>query len=448
MRGINQVSKTTPPSMPGARPSKKTIFDQFPDPRGVKIEKTPLENVFITYLGINNEILDITLTQKKIDEEGNTYYLELITKNKYTDSNQDNIHVLKINTLFSILNQILDIDLKTIIKNGYLTKDNIIDLHDYLNKDQFYQTKYYSRGDGPVYYDCPSFLERYKNQNCIMEQEDENLSNLVIKLLTEDKIPIINGEHGIGKSTLVNKLNYFLKHEKNRFTNKEVWKIDYNDLIENILTPKHLKDRIKNTFSFLKEQPNSILFIDNVNLKDETFIDSIKKYQDKSKTMLVLISNEKINEDDIDKDSFSIINVSLQKDETLKQILKNKINELKEITEMKLNLNNDEENELISILLNSNKTNSLNDNYDKHPILAIKILENAFTAATAYRQGEVHLYNFYYALSLKNINLPKDSIGRTIQAIDELSTKVEARKQQERQKKPMKEKIKNFFIKK
>ena len=41
---------------------------------------------------------------------------ELITKNKYTDSNQDNIHVLKINTLFSILNQIPDIDLKTIIK--------------------------------------------------------------------------------------------------------------------------------------------------------------------------------------------------------------------------------------------------------------------------------------------------------------------------------------------
>lgn len=446
----NQIINTAPPPLPGEFQTKKPkqIFDQFPDPKGTKIEKVPIDNVFVTYLATEDEILDITLSQKKIDESGNTYYLELLTKNKYTTLKEDKIYVLKINTLLSLLCNMPKNQLTTTIKNGYLTKEDIIDIHSYLNQDHFYETKYYSRGDGPVYYDCPSFLERYKEHKCIMEKDDDNLSNLVIKLLTEEKIPVLSGDKGIGKTTLINKLNYFLRLNQSHFINKEIWKIDYNDLIEKVVTPKHIEDRIKNTFSFLKQQPESILFIDNVDMNDERFINSIKKYQNKSKTKLVLISKEKINADDLDKSIFSILNVTSQKDETLKQIIKNKIKELKETTKKDLNLNNEEEEVLVTILLNSNKTNSLNNNYDKNPILAIKILENAFKLATAYTQREVYLYNFYYALCLENIKLPKDAVERTIQNINELSSKVDERKQQEKIKKPLKEKIKSFFIKK
>lgn len=445
----NQVINIAPPPQPGEFQTKKPkpIFDQFPDPKGVKIEKTPLENIFITYLGNEDEILDITLCQKKIDESGKTYYLELITKNKYTTSKEDKIYVLKINTLLSLLSEINEIDIKTIIRNGYLTKDNIIDLHTFLNKDHFYTTKYYSRGDGPVYYDCPTFLERYKKQDCIIENDDENLSNLVIKLLTEDKITVLSGDTGIGKSTIIKKLNYFIKKEPNYFKNREIWKIDYNDLVKNIVTPKQLEDRIKNTLKFLSNQPDSILFIDDMDIKDERLLNYIRKYQNKNKTKIVLISNEKIDENDLDKNVFSTLTIKEQKEETQRKILKEKIKELKLNTNKNLNLNPEEEDELIGILLNSNKTNSLNNNYDKNPILPIRILENAFKVATAHHQSEVYLYNFYYAICLENIKLPKDSISKTINEIDTLSQKVEERKQQEKIKKPLKEKIKTLFKK-
>ena len=76
-----------------------------------------------------------------------------------------------------------------------------------------------------------------------------------------------------------------------------------------------------------------------------------------------------------------------------------------------------------------------------------QILENAFKVATAHHQSEVYLYNFYYAICLENVKLPKDSISKTINEIDSLSQKVEERKQQEKIKKPLKEKIKTLFKK-
>lgn len=420
---------------------------KWPDPKGVKIEKIPLENIYITYLGNNDELLDITLSQKKIDENGNTYYIELITKSKYTTSQTEPIYVLKMNTFLSLLNQTSDVNLKTIIKNGYLSPDDILVLHDFLNTDHHYLIKNYSRGDGPVWHNCPSFLERYKDQNCVAETDDENLTALVVKLLTENKITVLTGDKGIGKSTLINKLNYYIKKAPNHFIDKEIWKIDYNELIKNVLTTKNIEERIRKTFKFLLEQPNSILFIDNVNFENKKFINAIAKYQKSSKTKLVLISDEKIDENDLDKNVFSTITVTEQKEPTLRKIVKQKIKELKQNTNKDLNLNKQEEDELISILLNSNKTDSLNNNFDKNPILAITILENAFKLATGYNQKEVYLIDFYLALSLDNIKLPKDSIEKTIHKIDELSTKVNERKQQEKTKKTFKEKVKTFFKK-
>ena len=115
----NQIINIAPPPLPGEFQTKKPkpIFDQFPDPKGVKIEKTPLENIFITYLGNEDEILDITLCQKKIDESGKTYYLELITKNKYTTTRNSDIYISKIQTFLSILNNHNhQKELKTILK--------------------------------------------------------------------------------------------------------------------------------------------------------------------------------------------------------------------------------------------------------------------------------------------------------------------------------------------
>ena len=81
------------------KPKETNLKFQWPDPRGVKIEKTPIENIYITYLGNDDELLDITLSQKKIDENGNTYYIELITKNKYSTLQTEPIYILKINTI-------------------------------------------------------------------------------------------------------------------------------------------------------------------------------------------------------------------------------------------------------------------------------------------------------------------------------------------------------------
>jgi len=417
------------------KPNIPTGGTSFPDPHGIKIEKTPLENVFITYLGNKDNIQEITLCQKKVNENGKTYYLELITKNKYTKIPNNEIYVLKTATLFSILNLSSQNEIKSILKKGYLTNESILTLYEALNQDQEYETKYYSRGDGPVYHDCPSFLQRYKNSQCIYDKEDENLSNLVLELSTDNKIQVLNGELGIGKTTTINKLNHFIRNQKSLLSKKEIWKIDFNEFIKGIITTKHLEERIKKVFKFLNKQPDSILFIDDIDFENKQFIKILLENYDSNKVKLVLIPKEKINDKDLSKDRFNIINMTSPSEKTQREILKQKIKELENETNIKINLNTEEKQELISILINSNKSNSLNDNYDKNPLLAIRLLINAFQVAFAYYQSEVYLHNFYYAMNIGDIKVPKDARDKFINSINDLSNKVAKRNLKEHKEK-------------
>ena len=53
MIGINPRPTTLP------KDYNQHKITKWPDPKGVKIEKIPLENIYITYLGNNDELLDI-----------------------------------------------------------------------------------------------------------------------------------------------------------------------------------------------------------------------------------------------------------------------------------------------------------------------------------------------------------------------------------------------------
>lgn len=437
MNGQNPAPKTNPPALPG-----------LPDPKGTKVQKIPLENLYITHIGRKNEIQEITLCQKKIDENGKTYFLELITKNKYTTSKDSDIYISKIQTFLSILNNHShQTEFKTILKNGYITTDDIVDIYSILNEDHEYETKYYSRGDGPVYHDCPIFLNRYKDDKYIPEKDDENIANLVIKLTTSSKIIVLNGNEGTGKSTLLNKLNDFIKKQSSYFPKNELWKIDYNELINGTISLKHLSSRIKNTFKFLSNQPPSILFIDDVDFNNKYFLKYIEEFNTNKKTKLVLIPKKKINENDLNQSIYNIIEIKPPKEETQRKIIHEAIKREKEKTKKNLNLSETEEEELITILLNTDKTNSLNNNHDSNPTLAKKILENAFKIASAYHQSEVYLHNFYYAMCLDNINIAHDATERTIKEIDELSKKVDQRKKDDETSKTKKisYRLKNIF---
>lgn len=432
----NPIPKTKAPDIPG-----------FPDPKGTKVQKIPLENLYITHIGRKNDIQEITLCQKKIDENGKTYYLELITKNKYTTSKNDDIYISKIQTFLSILNNHNhQIEFKTILKNGYITSDDIVDVYNILNEDHEYETKYYSRGDGPVYHDCPSFLNRYKDDKHIPEKDDENIANLVIKLTTTNKIIVLNGNEGSGKSIMLNKLNDFIQKQASYFPKTELWKIDYQELMSETISLKHIYSRIKNVFKFLSNQPPSILFIDDVDFNNKHFLKYIEEFHINKKIKLVLIPKKKINENDLNQSVYSTVEIKPPKEETQRKIIQETIKREKERTKKNLNLTDTEEEELINILLDTDKTNSLNNNYDSNPILAKKIVENVFKVASAYHQAEVYLYNFYYAMCLDNINIAHDAVERTIKRIDQLSSKVDERKQEEKNKKePVKDKFKRLL---
>ena len=428
--------------------TKSPAFSGFPDPKGIKIQKIPLENLYIAHIGQKNDIQEITLCQKKIDENGQTYYLELITKNKYTTSRNSDIYISKIQTFLSILNNPShQHEFKTILKNGYITPDEIVEIYNMLNEDPEYDTKYYSRGDGPVYHDCPIFLNRYKNDKYIPEKEDENIANLVIKLTTSSKIIVLNGNEGTGKSTTLNKLNDFIKKQSSYFQKTELWKIEYPDLMYGTISLKHISSRIQKVFKFLSNQPPAILFIDDVDFKDKHFLRYIEKFYTNKNTKLVLIPKEKIDEKDLNQNLYSIIEIKPPKEETQRKIIEETIKREKEKTKKNLDLTKEEEEELITILLDTDKTNSLNNNYDSNPTLAKKIIENTFKAASAYYQSEVYLHNFYYAMCLDNIKMAHDAVERTINRINELSKKVDERKQQEKENKhnPVKEKFKRLL---
>lgn len=401
------------------------------------IEKYPLKDIYAVYIGNKNEIKEISICQKKKDENGKIIYYDLLTKKEYSaeEKNENETTVLKDFSLLSIISKKEGTKTATeekIIENGYLTDYDLSKLYISLNVDKEYEEKRFTLGNGPVYW-CPSFCNLITKTTHFFDDKDDTLIKLIINLTTSEKVPIISGKKGIGKSTIKNKINYYIKSSTNYLSKKEVWEIDYNDFKKNALTNKHIENRIKGIMKFIKKDQNTIFFIDNVDFSDVFFLNTIVKEFQNSNTKLILISSQELSEDNIDTNTFQFIEAVKPSPEIQRQILKSIFEENENLLQTKSGLKSEDINDIITILLDCDQSNCINQaDYDNNPKLGKIIIENAYKIAMAGQEKQTTTEHFIAALNLDNIKMDKQQKEKTIKKFIELKIKIDERKKEEK----------------
>lgn len=401
-------------------------FHDLPNPNGEKTIKYPLENLYAVYLGTKDEIQEISICRKETDESDNTYYLDLLTKNKYSTSsnNENEVIVLKEFTLLGILKNINYRD--KILENQYLTNKDLLALYDALNEDTKHEESegYYNGAKMPMY--CN---RKTKSETIFFTNKDDRFNNLITTITTSNNIIVVTGKKGIGKSTLKERLFEVVNNKINPYLKcPYLIDIDFNEMIKNAITTKHIKNRIEKTLLFIKKACYSapILFIDNVDFSNNYFIETLIKETEKENIKVILVSNKELNEDKLNKDNFSIINIKKPDNNTISEILRHHFT-----IHSSLNMRNDNPypclyntNDIIKILLECDESHCMNQiNNTQNPKLGITIIENAFKIAIITNSPYLTHEHFIKALSLDNIDMDKLAIEKATTEFEKLERK-------------------------
>lgn len=388
----------------------------------------PIEDIFVGNIKEKDEISEYTILYKKIDDNGNITYQDLISRETYMieELKENNIEIPKRTTLLTVINErpgrfysSLYKKIEECMKKGYITSEILVMINSVLNKDTYYHEDW----------GVPYFCNQIKNK-CVFDKDDEILTKLLIVLTTSKKIPILTGETGIGKTTYANKIFHFTTLQSSYFASEKIYHVNYEEGFKQRLTTIGQRiDRVSKTFNTLRK--DTLLFIDDVDFNDQFFLNELTKNIGNLRGKIVLISKNKINKENIDSNFFTLIEVPKQKEEIQNKVIEDTITELETKTTLNLNIDKEDKQELIKILLNTDQTNSINDTFDHNPNLAKVIVTNAFKLATAFQQDKVTLHNFIEALSLDNVNIASDAKENTTKELNELIEKIEQRKKEE-----------------
>lgn len=426
------------------------VLIEEPEPNNQNIKKYSINDIFATYIGTKDETQEIAICKKEIDENNQITYLDLLTKKRYTNiPSEKEIYVQKEYALLALL--AYSEFKSTTLLNGYLTNSSLVTLYNALNTDLEY--KCLGTWIDDAEYGCPIYLERAHNEKelSFIHKDDKNWINTKIALNTTNKIIVISGDNGIGKSAT--KWKIYKKdpnHLSDIYANNHLREysgpvtIDYKELKKGTFTTLHLKNRVKKAVNYMithkdKKFNNGYLIIDNIDFSNTTFAEIVRKETEGTNLKVILISDRKINDQLLDNNFFNIIQYQRMNEKIIERIFRYELP-----AERTFN-SQEETKELINILLDCDKQSSINiTNHDNNPKLGLTIIKNAKAIQKATYNNVLTIDHFIEALNLENINMDEQTKEKTIKNLEELNEKIRMRKENENAEAKQKKKFFGF----
>ena len=267
---------------------------------------------------------------------------------------------------------------------------------------------------------------------------EEELKNLMIVLAQDKKLPIVVGESGVGKTSLVEELAYRIQKDNvpNFLKDKIIVEINPNDLIAGKKYTGEFEKVIKNLMDICSDD-RIILFIDEIHTiygvgtHDKSDVDlaaMLKPYIDRSGVEIIGTTTnaeyDKYFSNDALKRRFERVVVKEPSSEVLYQIIDKVIDDYIIKTNIDFKDNNIK-NAIIKIILEATSNNHrvYNDKLN-NPDLAISIVDRAFATAKVFDDEYITQNNFIE--SFKNCSrLYENAKELAISKLEQLSTKVE-----------------------
>lgn len=431
----------------------KIEYHELPSPDGVKEIKYPIDDLYAVYIGNQSKVEEIAICQKRKDADEKIIYFDLLTKKEYSNIvSKTEIYVQK---EFNLLALLAKSNFKTTtLLNGYITNSSLVTLYNALNEDLEYKCfdiKWRNEKSG-----CPIYLERtHQDQNADIVGLDTNATWIATKIAleTSKKIIVISGDSGIGKTTLIKPISqqdpknwHKYAHAKASFPAVPdhhlymytgALKIDYNKLIKGTYTSKHIRNRIKKAVDYMITHSdlafnNGYLIIDNVDFSNSSFVETVKDETTGTDLKIILISDQKIEDNLLDKNYFNVIQATKQNEETIRTLFRMELPA--EVTFK----NQTDMEELIQILLASDQQTSINKtNYDYNPKLGLTIIRNAESIKKATNNNYLTIEHLIEGIQLENINMDPKTKDETIKRLTELNKGIQEKRIKAKEKKKL-----------
>jgi len=245
------------------------------------------------------------------------------------------------------------------------------------------------------------YKKKYKLQPCF--ERNKELSELICALPEKNTTPILVGEHGSGRTTIIDGLMYRIQK---KVVPDFLWKQKIIELdIANLIASENQEQKLIDLISYCIKN-NIILFIDDIEKLIEYELYEIVKESVKRKN-LKTISSTTI--DNYNKyflnDDFTKISIDEPSNEELDKIIRGVIDNYSK--ETKIIYNKEDLNIVIYTLTditniknrNINTNNKDEDDKSCNPYLVIKIIDKMFSHAIANEQKELSLDNLIYAIN-------------------------------------------------
>lgn len=332
----------------------------------------------------------------------------MVNSAKYVDSNGYNMVNVK-----DIMKSIIE---KFLVFNDSLQKAIMLweNIGESNSKEEFYVAlnewqefinKLYIQGlDDSTKIDLNSLNISYEfltNKNYLANPAigcDKEIEKLEIALLTPSKQAILVGPPGVGKTAVVEGLAYLISRNQvpKALQNKKILKVNTSSIVKGCNLVGMFEDKVEKLMQYLMENPDTILFIDEMHTAIGAGLGSIgnldlanimKPYIDRGQIKIIGATTDEEYEEYIKSDNafnrrFQKIKVSEPEEKVLCEIINGTIDKLKKITNIDWNF----EDEISEIIIKhiATSTQSINRVYnDKryNPDLSLTILETAFAIA-------------------------------------------------------------------
>ena len=244
---------------------------------------------------------------------------------------------------------------------------------------------------------------------------DREIEKIMLTILTPQKSALLIGKAGVGKTSIVEGLAYRISKNKvpKAIKNFIIYKTSAAILIGGCIYSGMLEKRVIELFEALKNQKNTILFIDEIHTLIGTGKSNNQNTLDIANIIKPYITNENIyligattdyeyeyyiKEDPAFSRRFSTIIVEEAKGLVLEEILTNTLYKYSQMYNIKIDK---KLVDVISIYLTKYTDKKyIKDNDTVNPDLAISIISNAYGYARLYDKKSIILDDFIHAYNM------------------------------------------------
>ncbi len=248
---------------------------------------------------------------------------------------------------------------------------------------------------------------------------DQEIEDLALILISPKKSPILLGEAGVGKTSVVEGLAYALQQGKapSLLKDKKIFKLTTTSLLSGTKYVGEMEERMKKLMEELGKYPDVILFIDEIHTivgagstesSNNDIANMLKPYIDRGDIKIIgaTTSGEYhrfIKYDQALSRRFYPILVEEPGQELCLDIMEGTIPAISKATNVMNPFSSQDTRKLLTILLDiSTPDNQPEDLKTRWPELPLSLLEMAFSYAALASRQEVQVEDFIHAVSHSN----------------------------------------------